>query len=147
MVGYRYVVNVEGAVVRDGEYLLVERSAGEAHAAGSLAFPGGKVECDPGTDDAIERTVAREIAEEVGVEVGAVEYVCSRTFQTDDGQQCLNVVTLCEYVAGEARPREPEEVAAVHWLEADEIDGREDVPSYLARDVDRIEAVRGSGGG
>ncbi|MFC7769614.1 hypothetical protein ACFQS5_12840 [Salinirubellus sp. GCM10025899] len=36
-------VNVEGAVVRDGPYLLVERVAEEEHAGGLLAFPGGKV--------------------------------------------------------------------------------------------------------
>ena len=52
---YTYFVNVEGAVVRDGEYLLVERAAAEEHAAGLLGFPGGKVETVSGVDGPIER--------------------------------------------------------------------------------------------
>lgn len=81
MEDYTHVVNVEGAVVRDGEHLLVERAADEAHAGGLLAFPGGKVEPPPDGDASIEATVRRELSEEVGVEVGTVEYVHSRTFR------------------------------------------------------------------
>lgn len=139
---YTYVVNVEGAVVRAGEYLLVERAPDEDHASGSLAFPGGKVEQSPGSDAPIEATARRELSEEVGIDVGTVEYVCSRTFQTDTGTQCINVVTLCEHEGGEASPRAPDEVTAVHWFSADEIVDREGVPDFLKRDVERIETVR-----
>jgi 8-oxo-dGTP diphosphatase len=111
---YTDVVNVEGAVVRNGEYLLVERAADEEHAAGLLAFPGGKVEQPPGGDATIGTTARRELREEVG----AVEYVRSRTFEAA-GTPCVNVVTICEYAGGEASVREPEEVAAVHWLSPD----------------------------
>lgn len=65
-----YVVNVEGAVVRDDEYLLIERAAAKEHASGSLSFPGGKVEQSPGGDATIEATARCELAEEVGIEVG-----------------------------------------------------------------------------
>jgi ADP-ribose pyrophosphatase YjhB (NUDIX family) len=47
-------VNVEGAVVRDGEYLLVRRAGDEEHASGLLGFPGGKVEQPPGCENSIE---------------------------------------------------------------------------------------------
>lgn len=141
---FGYVVNVDAAVVRDGEYLCIERSADEEHAAGQLAFPGGKLETPLGTADAIERTARREIAEEVGLEVGAVDYVCSRTFEGDDGTSCLNVVTLCEDGSGEPTVREPDEVAAVHWLKPEALVDGEDVPAYLAWYVERIEAVRAS---
>lgn len=139
-----YVVNVEAAVVRDGEYLLVERAADEEHAAGLLAFPGGKVEQPPGGEDTIEATARRELDEEVGVRVGTVESVASRTFAADDGTPCLNVVTLCAYRGGEPRVREPEEVAAVHWLTPAGIRAHDDAPPYLDADVGRIEAVRGT---
>ncbi|MFB6198977.1 MAG: NUDIX hydrolase [Halobacteriaceae archaeon] len=138
---YAYVVNVDGVVVRDGEYLLIERGADEEHAAGMLAFPGGKVEQAPGSDDPIEATAARELAEEVGVTVGHVEYVLSRTFESDDGTQCINIITLCEYESGEPYPRATDEVAAVHWMEADEILER-DIPAYFRRYVEQIEAYR-----
>lgn len=142
---YAYVVNVDGAVVRDGEYLLVERSEEEDHAAGLLGFPGGKVEVSPGEANAIERTAAREVAEEVGVEVGGVEYVHSSAFEADDGTPCLNVLTHCEYVGGEARPRETDEVAAVCWLTREEIAARDDVPAFTERYVRLVEEFRAEG--
>lgn len=133
-----YVVNVEGAVIRGGEFLLIERASEEAHAGGSLAFPGGKVEQPPGCEAPIEATARRELAEEIDIEVGNVEYLHSRTFETDTGVQCINVVTLCEHQSGEPHPREPEEVAAVHWLSPAEIAAHKDAPDFLERDVERI---------
>ena len=137
-----YVVNVDGVVLRNDRYLLIERGAGEAHAAGVLAFPGGTVECAAGEENAIEETVRRELLEEIGVEVGSVEYVHSSTFEADDGTRCLNVVTRCEYVGGEARARSEDEVAAVHWLSYDELKAREDVPSFTERFAERVEDAR-----
>ncbi|MFB6197978.1 MAG: NUDIX hydrolase, partial [Halobacteriaceae archaeon] len=133
-----------GAVIRSGEYLLIERAPEEEHAGGTLAFPGGKVEASPGVDDPIESTARRELAEEVGIDVGSVKYVRSRTFETDTGEQCINVVTLCEYQGGKAHPRSPDEVSAVHWLSADEIRSRESVPDFLKLDVERMEMFRQS---
>jgi len=80
---YALVVNVDAAVVRGDDYLVIERGSAEDHAAGTLAFPGGKVE--PGADgDALRETARREVREEVGVETGAVEYVTSNTFTADE---------------------------------------------------------------
>ncbi|WP_436931330.1 NUDIX domain-containing protein [Halosimplex halobium] len=150
---YTHVVNVDGVVARERdddsgddtpEFLVIERSAEEDHAAGLLGLPGGKLEPEPGADHALESTVRREIAEEVGVTAGEVAYVCSGTFETDTGHQCLNVVTRCEYEGGEARVRDPEEVAAVHWLTLDELRAREDVPAFTETYVERAAAVRGS---
>ncbi|WP_246999598.1 NUDIX hydrolase [Halosolutus gelatinilyticus] len=140
-----YVVNVQGAVVRDEEYLLIERAAEEDHAGGKLGFPGGKVEQEPGGEATIEATARRELREEVGVEVGTVEYVLSRTFEADDGTRCLNIVTLCEHESSTARPRSPAEVVDVFWLSTAEIADREDAPDYLERDVKRIDSHRHSG--
>ena len=138
---YAYVVNVDGAVVRDGKYLLIERADDEEHASGTLAFPGGKVEHALGSKDPIEETATRELYEEVGVEVGDVEYVLSSTFEADDGTQCINIVTLCTYESGEPFPRAPDEVAGVHWLTADEIKER-DPPEFFEQYVERIEEYR-----
>lgn len=139
---YGYVVNVDGAVVRDGEYLLIERGDDEDHAAGMLAFPGGKVEQLPGGDEPIRETARRELAEEVGVDVGRVEYVTSSTFEADDGTPCLNVVTLCEYVGGEVHVKATDEVAAVHWLTPAEMRAHDEVPDFLLAYLDAVEAVR-----
>jgi 8-oxo-dGTP diphosphatase len=138
---HAYVVNVDGAVVRDGEYLLIERGADKAHASGQLAFPGGRME-GVGGDAPIEQTAARELYEEVGVKVGAVEYVCSSTFESDEGTRCLNVVTLCEQVGGQAHPRADDEVAAVHWLSPDQLHSHPDAQPFLLEYVQRVEAFR-----
>ncbi|MFC7071551.1 NUDIX domain-containing protein [Halovenus rubra] len=136
-----YIVNVDGAVVRDGEYLFIERGEKEDHAAGILSFPGGKIEATDG-GDAIRAAARREIAEEVGVEVGTVEYVTSSMFEDDTGTPCLNVVTLCEYVDGEAHAKATDEVATIHWLSPTEARDHDDVPRFVAEYVDTVEAVR-----
>lgn len=136
-----YIVNVEAAVRRGEEYLVVERAADEDHAAGLLAFPGGKVEAAPGRSAPIESTARREVAEETGVTVDAVAYVRSRTFAVDQETPVVNVITQCDYAGGEATAREPEEVARVHWLTPAEIRAHEDAPDYLIDDVAAIEAA------
>jgi 8-oxo-dGTP diphosphatase len=139
---YAHIVNVDAAVVRDGEYLLIERAADRGHAAGLLAFPGGKLEPPPEGDGEVEAAARREVAEEVGVEVGAVEYVCSNAFVDDAGTPCLNVVTHCEYDGGEAHPRAADEVAAVRWLSADELRAREGTADFLLSYLERVESFR-----
>ncbi|WP_336036493.1 NUDIX domain-containing protein [Halobacterium yunchengense] len=138
---YAYVVNVDAAVVRGDEYVVVERSREEAHAAGELAFPGGKVEQTEGVDP-IEATARREVREEVGVEVGDVQYVCSNAFVADEGTECLNVVARCEYESGDPEPRDPEEVADAFWLSHDDLLAHEDVPEYVAWYAEQVAASR-----
>lgn len=139
---YGYVVNVDGAVYRDGEYLLIERAADEDHAAGVLGLPGGKLEVPPGERDALEATVRRELREEVGVAVDRVAVVTSGTFESDGGTECLNVVCLCEYADGEARPVATDEVASVEWVSLAALDERSDVPGYTEADLRAADATR-----
>ncbi|MFB6177141.1 MAG: hypothetical protein ABEI99_08385, partial [Halobaculum sp.] len=40
----------DGARIEQPEYLLIRRSERESHAAGVVAFPGGKLEAGPGAD-------------------------------------------------------------------------------------------------
>lgn len=135
-----YVVNVDVAVVRDGEYLCIERGADEGHASGALSFPGGKVEVEPDTADPIEATAVREVREEVGVEVTNVQYVCSQSFVGDAGTPCLNVVTRADHAGGEPHRAAPAEVAAVHWLTPDEVRAHDAAPDYLVDYLDRVAA-------
>lgn len=134
-----FAVNVEAAVHRDGEYLLVERAAAEDHAAGELALVGGTVEPVESGDDVLAATARREVSEEVGVAVGAVAYVTSATFESDRGTPCVNVVFLARHGAGDAEVREPEEVAAVHWRRPGDVD---DAPPYTREYVVEAEERR-----
>ena len=90
------VVDVEGAVFRDGRYLMIVRGRNENHASGALSFPGGKLEEDDGPKDAMESALRREIAEEAGVSVREkMTFVGSESFDMDDGRKALVVVFLC----------------------------------------------------
>ena len=137
-----YVVNVDCAVVRDDDYLLIERGADETHASGLLALPGGTVEQPPGGRDTVETTAERELREEVGLGVETVEYVTSGTFEADDGTRCLNVVAHCRGVSGEAHTQDSTEVTAVHWLSPAALRAREDAPPYLLSSVAAVEHHR-----
>lgn len=143
--GVWYIVNVEGAIVReDGRYLLVVRGAGETHAAGMLSLVGGKVE-DAGTAaDILETTLRREIREEVGIEVGDIHYVSSSAFVGDDGEAVVDIVFLCRHESGEAVIGEPEEVAELMWLTPDEVRDHPTAPIWTKAAIERAEQVRQS---
>jgi len=136
-----YVVNVDVAVARDGEFLLIERSVQEEHGAGLLAFPGGKLEADPGERGVLRATACREVREETGIEIRGVRVVDSSVFALDDGRQVVNVVTTADYADGEAHRAAPDEVAAVEWRTPAAIRD-DDTPDFLVAYLDAIEAAR-----
>jgi 8-oxo-dGTP pyrophosphatase MutT (NUDIX family) len=138
-----YVVNVEGAILRDDRYLLVVRGPGEDHAPGTLALVGGKVEQAGITDAILENTLRREISEEVGVEVGPLlHYLKSSAFVADDGAPVVDVVFLCEYVGGTPRIADPDEVAAIEWLTAAEVLGHPKAPPWTRLSIEAAERHR-----
>ena len=135
-----FIVNVEAAVVRDRQYLLIVRGANEAHAPGMLSLPGGKVEQDGADVAVLEATLRRELREEVGVEVDDdLIYVDSTAFVADDGQPVINVVFLCRHRAGDARPIAPDEVAQVVWMTAAEVLADPRTPPWARRSVELAE--------
>lgn len=81
----RYAVNVEAAIYRDDEYLLIQRGDTEEHAAGTLALVGGTVEATE-SEEILERTLRREVREEVDVTIADPQYVQSNAFVADEGR-------------------------------------------------------------
>ena len=139
-----FVVHVEGAVEKEGRYLMIVRAANVPHAPGALSFPGGKVEPADGPDDALESTLRREVREEVGVEVESeMRYVASRRFETDDGKQVVSVTFFCRYGSGTPTAA-PAEVQAVRWMTPDQI--LRDAPPWFRPETMRLieDARRGS---
>ncbi len=138
-----YIVNIEGAIVRDSRYLVVIRGAGESHAAGALALVGGKLEGMDERVNALEATLRREILEEVGVEVGETIYLYDNVFRArGDSVAVLDVIFLCQYQSGEASALDPDEVAAVYWLTADEIYAHPAAPPWLHTQIEQAESLR-----
>ncbi|MEU6786714.1 NUDIX domain-containing protein [Nonomuraea angiospora] len=136
-----FVVNIEVFLERDGRWLLVKRGEGEAHAPGTLAGVGGKVEVDDGGADVFERAARREVAEEVGVDLAGVDltYVESGYFVTDDGDPVINVVFTGRLPAT-ATPvaAAPQEVAEVVWLTVAEAEGHPGCPPWILGPLRRL---------
>jgi len=137
-----HIVNVEGAIVRDGRYLLVIRGAGESHAAGMLSLVGGKVEDTGDTANILEVTVQREIREEVGIEISDIIYVHSTAFVTSANESVVDVVFLCRWSMGEPTISDPDEVADIRWMTANEILTNPDTPDWTRNSVRRAEKMR-----
>lgn len=138
-----YIVNVEAAICRGDRWLLIERSAAESHAAGTLALVGGKVEGRGAGAQILEATARREIAEEVGLAIdGPLHYLESAMFVSDDGFPVVDIVFACEAEAGDARPLIPAEVAAVEWLTAAEAEADRRTPPWTWRSLARAERWR-----
>ncbi len=149
MIANTYIVNVEGAIVKDGRYLMVVRGA-EEYAPGGLSFPGGKVEGAGNADDVLEETLRREIAEEVGPEVHndtfaslstGMAYVRSSAFLAE-GDAVVDVVFLCRWKAGTAVAADPGEVAAVRWMTAAEAIAHPETPPWTKLSLELADKVR-----
>lgn len=130
-----FIVNVEGAIYRDGKWLLIQRSEKEEHAGGGLSLIGGKCELEGNSKDILERTLHREIDEEVGIEVSILKYVNSSSFISDSGLNVIDIVFLCEHKAGEPFAKSTEEVDDVIWMTTSEILAHEDLPDFLKENV------------
>ncbi|MFJ7407025.1 MULTISPECIES: NUDIX hydrolase [unclassified Lysinibacillus] len=137
-----FIVNVEGAVMKNDKWLIIERSKKEEHAGGLLSLVGGKVEKEGNSSDILERTLKREILEEIGVKVkDRLNYVLSTSFVTDKGENVVDIVFLCEYESGEAFPKSIEEVEKVLWLTTEEILSHLNSPIYLKKSIKQAETL------
>lgn len=137
----KYVVNVEGAIVRGEQYLMIIRGQGETHAGGTLSFVGGKVEITETASDVLEVTLRREIMEEVGVQVYGLSYVQSSHFIAGD-DRVVDIVFLCRYETGEPRIADIQEAEAILWLTAIEVMEHSLCPPWTQAAMQRVEALR-----
>lgn len=145
MDSYKVIVNIEGAILKDGRYLLVVRGEQKDHAPGALTLVGGKVELfqNPNQDDVLENTLRREIMEEVTIEIeDEMEYVESVGFATDSGEPVVDVIFLCKYRSGTPGIGDKKEVAALHWMTPQEIIKSMKVPEWTRRSIEKAEKKR-----
>jgi 8-oxo-dGTP diphosphatase len=141
MIADAYIVNVEGAIVKDGRYLMVVRGEKE-YAPGGLSLPGGKVEGAGSVDGILEGTLHRECGEEVGLEVHAeMVYLRSSAFVAE-GDPVVDVVFLCRWQSGEAIAADPAEVAAVRWMTAAEAIAHPETPPWTRMALQLAEKAR-----
>lgn len=135
-----FVLNVEGAVRREGKWLVIERSTKEEHAGGLLSLVGGTVENEGFSKGLLERTLKRELFEEVGITIkDEVKYVRNTSFVLPDGREVIDLVFYCEISAGEPYPKSKDEVEAVYWMTAAEIFAHPKAPIWLRESIEEAE--------
>ncbi|MEW2624736.1 NUDIX domain-containing protein [Streptomyces sp. NPDC048106] len=140
----RYSVNVDVALRRGEQWLLIVRGLGEEHAAGALSLVGGTVDAETPGGDVLIDTARREVLEEIGVELDGVRlsYAESTFFSAETGSPVINVVLAGELPDG-AEPviASPEEVADIRWesLPALELDA--ECPPWTLRSVQQAKAA------
>jgi 8-oxo-dGTP diphosphatase len=139
-----FIVNVEGAIVRGDQYLMIVRGEAERYEPGALSMPGGKVEDAPALNNVLEETLRREIREETSLEVhDEMAYVESKSFTVEDGRvQVVDVVFLCRYKSGEPNIIDKDEVASIEWLTAKEILTHPKAPQWTRQSITLAEALR-----
>jgi 8-oxo-dGTP diphosphatase len=110
--GRRRTLVVAALIERDGRVLMSRRRPDQS-LPNCWEFPGGKVE--PG--ESPEAALAREIQEELGctVDVGAIYDVVFHAYEAFD---LYMLVYRCTITAGTPAPRQ---VAAVDWIDREEI--------------------------
>ena len=136
-----FVVNTQCAVFQGERILMIIRGQGVQHAPGVLAFPGGKVEIEDGPAEILETAVRREVLEETGITVSPdLEYVRSASFSMNDGTPVVDVLFLGEYREGKPRITDPDEVADIKWMTANEVLAEDETPPWL-KDVINLIAI------
>ncbi|WP_144475997.1 NUDIX hydrolase [Cytobacillus oceanisediminis] len=135
-----FILNVEGAIQREGKWLIIERSTKEEHAGGQLSLVCGKVENEGFSKDLLERTLKRELFEEVGIEINCnLKYLRSSSFVLPDGREVLDLVFHCVIETGEPFAKSPDEVEAVYWMSAEEIYDHPNAPIWLKESIEEAE--------
>ncbi|MEH7884355.1 NUDIX domain-containing protein [Bacillus sp. JJ1609] len=138
-----FIINVEGAIFRDGKWLIIESSTKEEHAGGLLSLVGGTVENEGNTKDLLERTLKRELYEEVGVTIkDKVEFVRNTTFMLRDGKEVMDFVFLAEIESGEPFAKSLDEVDKVLWLTTEETHVHPRSPIWLKESIQEADLVR-----
>lgn len=138
-----YIVNVEAAIYKIDQWLIVKRSDVEEHAGGTLALVGGKVEVTNVSNDILENTLKREILEEIGIEVyDEMRYVKSSFFVTQDGQPVIDIVFLCKYKSGDPKVLDPNELSLVEWMSAQEILNNKTIPIWTKDSIAKAQSIK-----
>lgn len=140
-----YLKVVGCALEHNAKFLIIKRPQG-VHAAGLLAFPGGKVEeIDEQNEWDILRSAAkREVFEEVGLDLkDDLTYVVSNYFVDSNGICVIDTIFHCKIektvlnISASAR-----EVPEYYWLSADEIRVAQHSAEWLKKYISYIEAAK-----
>ncbi|MFC4619773.1 NUDIX hydrolase [Camelliibacillus cellulosilyticus] len=141
---HAFIVNVEAAIYKDGQYLIIKRSEAEEYAGGLYSLVGGKIDFSESSLQVLEDNLRREVDEEIGINLGKdLKYVHSTTFMAD-GVQVLDVVFLSPNVEGSPYIKSPEEITEIKWMTCEDIQGSSEIPLWTKTSVRLAEKLRKS---
>lgn len=118
-------VSVDGIIIRDNKILLIKR--GNEPFKGYWALPGGYVDWNESTEEA----VAREVLEETGLKVNSCELIGVYSSPNRHPKQVINVAYR---VATTGEPKAADDALEFKWCSID------DLPAELAFDHKKIIA-------
>ena len=111
-------VVITAIVIKDGKYLITQRSMQEKRFPGMWTVPGGKLETDDYVNfpkeseyywyNVLEKVLRKEVRDEVGVEIDNIEYVTSLARVHEDKNPSLVISCMADYVSGDIRLQEGE---------------------------------------
>lgn len=111
-------VVITAIVVKEGRYLITQRSMEEKRFPGMWTVPGGKLETDDYINEpketehywynVLEKVLRKEVREEVGLEIENIEYVTSLARVHEDKNPSLVISCMADYVSGEEKLQEGE---------------------------------------
>ena len=135
IVGEKYAVVATAIVVKEGKYLIAQRSKDEEKFPSKWTVPGGNLDPEDyvGVEknaggvqyEILEIALKREVLEEVGLEIGEIKYVTSMVYQKSSGPAiCLSF--FADWKAGDVKLSE--ELTDFAWVSADEAKNYDMIP-------------------
>jgi 8-oxo-dGTP pyrophosphatase MutT (NUDIX family) len=122
-------VVITAIIVKEGKYLITQRSAVKKRFPSMWTVPGGKLESKDYLElpkdtefywyNVLERTLRREVKEEVGIDIQNIEYVTSLATVHGDGSPSLVISCMADYAGGEIK-LDPAESDAYAWVNLEE---------------------------
>ena len=122
---YLHEVVITAIIVKDGKYLVTQRSASKKRFPNMWTVPGGKLETKDYLNlpkdtenywyNVLEKTLRREVFEETGLEINHIEYVTSLATVHADGSPSLVISCVADYAGGELN-LDPVETQTFAWV-------------------------------
>lgn len=139
---------VTAIVVKDGKYLITQRSKKKRAWPGMWTVPGGGMEVDdyintPRTTPdawyfAVETTLRREIREEVGLEIDRTRYLLDVAFVRQDGIPVITLSFYCHWAGGEVKLNE--ENIDYRWVGFEEAKHYDLIPGILG-EIEMVDKI------
>lgn len=152
---YLHEVAITAIVVKDGKYLITQRSKEKKRFPGMWVVPGGRLETSDYINlpkdtehywyNVLEKTLKREVKEEVGIDIENIEYVTSLARVHEDGAPSLVISCIADFVSGDIvlQNSETENFAWVSLEEAKNYDLIEGIYDELVMAEARVMRTKG----